>query len=64
MGRWLGMKARTFNYMGRYQDGVREIQGALDNGLSSWSVYLHLAVAYAFMGRNQRPEVILRKLAN
>jgi tetratricopeptide (TPR) repeat protein len=59
MGRWLWIKARTFNYMGRYQDAVREIQAALDNGYSAWSVYLHLAVAYASMGQKSEAEVVL-----
>ena len=57
MGRWLWIKARTFNYMGRYQEAVREIQAALDNGFSSWVVYLHLAVAYASMGQKSEAEV-------
>jgi tetratricopeptide (TPR) repeat protein len=59
MGRWLWIKARTFNYMGRYQDAVREIQAALDNGYSAWSVYLQLAVAYASMGQKSEAEVVL-----
>ena len=59
MGRWLWIKARTFNYMGRYQEAVREIQAALDNGFSSWVVYLHLAVAYASMGQKSEAEVAL-----
>jgi len=59
MGRWLWIKARTFNYMGRYQDAVREIQAALDNGFSFWVVYLHLAVAYASMGQKSEAEVAL-----
>jgi hypothetical protein len=29
MGRWHWIKGRTFNYMGRYQDAIREEQAAL-----------------------------------
>ena len=50
MGRWHEIKGKTLNYMGRYQDRIREEQAALDSGFFSWLVYLHLAVAYAFMG--------------
>ncbi len=42
IGRWRWIKARTFNYMGRYQDAIRELQAALDNGYSTWPVYSHL----------------------
>ena len=56
MGRWHWIKGRTFNFMGRYQDAIREIQAALDNGYSAWAVYSHLAVAYAFLGRQSEAE--------
>ena len=56
MGRWHWIKGRTFNFMGRYQDAIREIQAALDNGYSPWAVYSHLAVAYAFLGRQSEAE--------
>ena len=56
MGRWHWIKGKTFNYMGRYQDAIREEQAALDSGYSSWAVYAHLAVAYAFMGRQSEAE--------
>jgi adenylate cyclase len=56
MGRWLWIKGKTFNYMGRYQDAIREEQAALDGGYTTWSVYLHLAVAYAFLGRQSEAE--------
>ncbi len=56
MGRWHSIKGRTFNFMGRYQDAIREIQAALDNGYSAWSVYSHLAVAYAYVGRQSEAE--------
>jgi predicted Zn-dependent protease len=42
--------------MGRYEDAIREIQGALDNGYSAWSVYAHLAVAYASTGQQSKAE--------
>ena len=56
MGRWHWIKGRTFNYMGRYQDAIREEQAALDSGFSNWPVYLHLAVAYAFLDRQSEAE--------
>ena len=59
MGRWHEIKGKTLNYMGRYQDGIREEQAALDSGFSSWPVYLHLAVAYAFMGRQSEAQAAL-----
>ena len=34
MGRWHWIKGRTFNYMGRYEDAIREEQAALDSGYS------------------------------
>jgi adenylate cyclase len=56
MGRWHFIKGKTFNYMGRYQDAIREEQLALDSGYSSWSVYLFFGVAYALMGRQSEAE--------
>jgi adenylate cyclase len=56
MGRWHWIKGRTFNYMGRYEDVIREEQAALDNGYSSWNVYTHLAFAYAYLGRQSEAE--------
>jgi TolB-like protein len=56
MGRWREIKGKTFNYMGRYQDAIREEQAALDSGFSSWPVYLHLAAAYAYLGRQSEAE--------
>jgi adenylate cyclase len=59
MGRWHWSKARTFNYMGRYEDALREIQAALDDGFSTWSVYTYLAWAYAGLGRQSEAEAAL-----
>ena len=59
MGRWHWSKARTFNYMGRHQDALREIQAALDDGFSTWSVYTYLAWAYAGLGRQSEAEAAL-----
>ena len=56
MGRWHWIKGRTFNYMGRYQDAIREGQAALDSGFSGWPVYTQLAVAYALMDRQSETE--------
>ena len=56
LGRWHWIKGKTFNYMGRYQDAVREQQAALDSGYSAWPVYAHLAVAYTFTGRQSEAE--------
>jgi adenylate cyclase len=56
MGRWHWIKGKTFNYMGRYQDAVREEQAALDNGYSAWPAYVHLAVAYASSGKQSEAE--------
>ncbi|MGO9768124.1 MAG: adenylate/guanylate cyclase domain-containing protein [Roseiarcus sp.] len=56
MGRWHWIKGKTFNYLGRYGDAIREEQAALDGGFSSWAVYNHLAVANAFMGRQSEAE--------
>jgi adenylate cyclase len=36
MGRWHWIKGKTFAYMGRYQDAIREEQAALDSGYSAW----------------------------
>ena len=57
MGRWHWIKGKTFNYMGRYQDAIREEQAALDSGFSNWPAYVHLAVAYAFLDRQSEAEV-------
>jgi adenylate cyclase len=54
MGRWHWIKGKTFDYMGRYQDAIRELQAALDAGYGAWPVYSHLAVAHDAVG--QRPE--------
>ena len=59
IGRWHWSKARTFNYMGRYEDALREIQAALDDGFSTWSVYTYLAWAYAGLGRQSEAEAAL-----
>ena len=56
MARWHWIKGRIFNYSGRYQDAIREQQAALDGGYSPWSVYTHLAIAYAFLGRQSEAE--------
>jgi len=56
LGRWRWIKCRTFNYMGRHQDALREEQAALDSGFSGWSVYTQLAVAYAFLDRQSEAE--------
>jgi adenylate cyclase len=59
MGRWHSIKGRTFSYMGRYQDAIREEQAALDRGYSALSVYLTLAVAYVFTGRQSEAEAAM-----
>jgi adenylate cyclase len=51
MGRWHMVKGMTYNYMGRYEDAILQEQAALDSGYSTWTVYVHLAVANAFLGR-------------
>ena len=56
IGRWRWIKRRTFNYMRRHEDAIRELQAALDSGYSSWNVYTALAVAYAFTGRQSDAE--------
>jgi tetratricopeptide (TPR) repeat protein len=56
MGRWRWIKGGTFNYMGRYEDAIREEQAALDSGFSNWAAYAHLAVAYAFLDRQSEAE--------
>jgi len=61
MGRWRWIKGRAFNYMGRYQDAIREIQAALDNGYSAWAVHAHLAWAYALLGRQAEAEAAVRQ---
>jgi adenylate cyclase len=59
LGRWRWIKGQTFNYMGRYQDAIREEQAALDSGYSSFSLYYHLAVAYGFLGRQSEAEAAI-----
>ncbi len=49
-------EGKTFNFMGRYEDAIREEQAAFDSGYLSWPVYAHLAVAYAFLGRQSEAE--------
>ena len=61
MARWHWIKGKTFNYMGRYQDAIREIQAALDSGYSAWTVHSHLAVAYAFLGRQSEAEAAVAR---
>ncbi len=56
MARWHWIKGRIFNYSGRYQDAIQELQAALDGGYSPWSVYTHLAITYAFLGRQSEAE--------
>jgi adenylate cyclase len=56
MGRWHMIKGMTYNYMGRYDDAILEEQAALNSGYSTWTVYVHLAVANAFLGRE--PEAV------
>ncbi len=56
MGRWHWIKGKTFAYMGRYQDAIREEQAALDSGYSAWPAYVFLAVAYALTGRQSEAE--------
>jgi adenylate cyclase len=56
LGLWHWIKGKTFNYVGQYQDAIREEQAALDNGYSAWPVYTHLAMAYAFLGRQSEAE--------
>jgi adenylate cyclase len=56
MGRWHMIKGMTYNYMGRYENTVLEEQAALNSGYSTWTVYVHLAVAYAFLGRQSEAE--------
>ena len=56
IGRWHWIKGKTFAYMGRYQDAIREEQAALDSGYSAWPAYVFLAVAYALTGRQPEAE--------
>jgi adenylate cyclase len=56
LGRWYWLKGRTFNYMGQYQDAIREAKAALDSGYSTWGVYTQLAVAYAYTGQRSEAE--------
>jgi adenylate cyclase len=51
MGRWHWIKGKIFDYMGRYQDAIRELQAALDAGYGTWPVYSHLAVAHDALGQ-------------
>jgi Flp pilus assembly protein TadD len=64
MDRWRWIKGMTFNYMSRYQDAIREIQSALDLGYSSWAVYTHLAVAYAFLGQQSETEAAVAQASH
>jgi TolB-like protein/Flp pilus assembly protein TadD len=56
LGLWHWIKGKTFNYVGQYQDAIREEQAALDNGYSAWPVYTHLAMSYVFLGRQSEAE--------
>jgi tetratricopeptide (TPR) repeat protein len=56
MGRWHMVKGMTYNYMGRYEDAILQEQAALDSGYSTWTVYVHLAVANAFLGRQSEAD--------
>jgi tetratricopeptide (TPR) repeat protein len=58
-GRWHWIKGKTFNYMGRYQDAIREEQSALDSGYLGFNVYEQLAVAYALTGRQSEAEAAI-----
>jgi adenylate cyclase len=59
MRRWHWIKGKTFNYMGRYQDAIRELQAALDGGYGVWPVYSYLAVAYGYLGQRSEAEAAL-----
>lgn len=59
IGRWRWIKGRAYNFMGRFEDAIREEQAALDSGFGSWPVYEHLAVAYAFLGRQSEAEAAI-----
>jgi len=59
MGRWHWIKGKTFNYMGRHQDAIRELQAALDAGYGVWPVYSNLAVAYGYLGQRSEAEAAL-----
>jgi adenylate cyclase len=59
MGRWHWIKGKTFDYMGRYQDAIRELQAALDAGYGTWPVYSHLAVAHDALGQRSEATAAL-----
>ena len=59
MGRWHWIKGKTFDYMGRYQDAILELQAALDGGYGVWPVYSHLAVAHGALGQRSEAEAAL-----
>ena len=59
MARWHWIKGKTFNYMGRYQDAIRELQAAMDGGYGVWPVYSYLAVAYGYLGQRSEAETAL-----
>jgi hypothetical protein len=56
MVRWQRIKGKTFKYMGRHADAIREQQAALDTGYLGFNVYEQLAVAYALTGRQSEAE--------
>jgi adenylate cyclase len=59
MGRWHWIRGKTLDYMGRYQDAIRELQAALDGGYGVWPVYSHLAVAHGALGQRSEAEAAL-----
>jgi adenylate cyclase len=59
MGRWHWIRGKTFDYMGRYQDAIRELQAALDGGYGVWPVYSYLAVAHGALGQQSEAEAAL-----
>jgi adenylate cyclase len=59
MGRWHWIKGKTFDYMGHYQDAIRELQAALDAGYGAWPVYSHLAVAHDALGQRSEATAAL-----
>ena len=50
MGRWHEIKGKTLNYMGRYQDGIREKQAALDSGYLFLDRLLTFSRGIRFLG--------------
>jgi adenylate cyclase len=59
MGRWHWIKGKTFIYTERYQDAIRELQGALDAGYGAWPVYSHLALAHDALGQRSEATAAL-----